>query len=102
MTDEKLIAAEEAKRRELEGKGWSKEDFKANPRNYLVEAGAGAGKTFIMVQRIVNQLVAGVYEPEDVVAITFTNKSTLELRERLDKELVSRRNELLKKQALTT
>jgi len=101
MTDEKLIAAEEAKRRELEGKGWSKEDFKANPRNYLVEAGAGAGKTFIMVQRIVNQLVAGVYEPEDVVAITFTNKSTLELRERLDKELVSRRNELLKKQALT-
>lgn len=101
MTDEKLIAAEEAKRKELEGKGWSKADFEANPKNYLVEAGAGAGKTFIMVQRIVNQLVTGVYEPEDIVAITFTNKSTLELRERLDKELVSRRNELLKQQTLT-
>ena len=49
----------------------------------LVVGGAGAGKTFIMVQRIVNQLVAGVYEPEDIVAITFTNKAAREIRERL-------------------
>ena len=93
-----IIAAEEAKRAELEGRGKDKAWFEQNRKNYLVEAGAGAGKTFIMVQRIVNQLVAGIYEPEDVVAITFTNKSTLELQERLDKQLADRREKLLEKQ----
>lgn len=98
MSDLKtIIAAEEAKRAELEGKGYTCADFRKNRRNYLVEAGAGAGKTFIMVQRIVNQLVSGFCEPEDVVAITFTNKSTLELRERLDSQLSDRRKKLLDK-----
>ena len=67
----------------------------ANPDfqvNYLVEAGAGAGKTHTMIQRIVNQLVSGACRPENLVAITFTVKSTQEMQERLDKELRARRD----------
>ena len=64
-------------RNQLEGKGYTAEDFQ-NSKNYLVEAGAGAGKTYIMIQRIVNQLVSGYCEPRDIVAITFTNKSTMD------------------------
>ena len=90
------VLKEEALRRELQGVDYTKEDFQKSP-NYLVEAGAGAGKTFIMVQRIVNQLVSGFCQPEDIVAITFTNKSTLEMQERLDKFLFERLQPLKKK-----
>lgn len=83
------IEAEEALRKKLMGVDFTKEDFRNSP-NYLVEAGAGAGKTTIMVERIVNQLVSGFCKPEELVAITFTNKSTLEMRERLDKLLLKR------------
>ena len=55
--------------------------------NWLVEAGAGAGKTYTIVRRIVNQLRSGHCRPEEVVAITFTNKSTNELRERVTRAL---------------
>ena len=83
------IEAEEALRKKLMGVDFTREDFQNSP-NYLVEAGAGAGKTTIMVERIVNQLVSGFCKPEELVAITFTNKSTLEMRERLDKLLLKR------------
>ena len=61
--------------------------------NWLVEAGAGAGKTWLIVQRIVRQLTSGWCAPEEVAAITFTNKSTGELRERLERELRRRRDD---------
>jgi len=93
------LSEEDLLRDELTGKGYTRADFERNRKNYLVEAGAGAGKTFIMVQRIINQLVTGYYEPEDIVAITFTNKSTLELRERLDEELENRRKDALEARA---
>lgn len=77
----------------LTGEGFTRHDFEVNKRNYLIEAGAGAGKTTIMVGRIVNQLVTAFREPEELVAITFTNKSTLELRTRLDEALLDRRRQ---------
>lgn len=60
--------------------------------NYLVEAGAGAGKTHTMVQRMANQLVSGDCSPEHMVAITFTVKSTQEMKNRLDGELRDRKS----------
>ena len=48
-------------------------------QNYLVEAGAGAGKTFTMVNRILRHLISGKCEPEHLVAITFTKKATEEM-----------------------
>lgn len=59
-------------------------------QSYFVEAGAGAGKTYIIIQRIVAQLLSGACKPEELVAITFTVKSTQELQARLDAELLKR------------
>ena len=53
--------------------------------SYFVEAGAGAGKSYTICQRILSQLKQGlVDEPEQIVAITFTEKATMELRHKLE------------------
>lgn len=59
-------------------------------KNYLIEAGAGAGKTFVMVNRIVNQLLDGHILPENLAAITFTEKATQEMLQRIDTEIIER------------
>ena len=50
--------------------------------NVFVEAGAGAGKTTLIVSRIINQLKQGM-SPEGIVVITFTNAAAEELRSRI-------------------
>lgn len=55
--------------------------------NVFVEAGAGAGKTRLVIQRVINQLKSGVLRAEQIVIITFTNKATEELYSRVEKEL---------------
>lgn len=54
-------------------------------QSFLVSAGAGAGKSHTIVQRIIHLLCdsdRGI-GPENVVAITFTDKATTELREKM-------------------
>lgn len=89
-------------RERLQGIDFTRQDFVDHAENFLIEAGAGAGKTTIMVDRIVNQLVSGYCQPEEIVAITFTNKSTLELRAKLDEQLSKRRDALLEQKAPLT
>ena len=51
-------------------------------RSVVVEACAGAGKTWMLVSRILRALLAGA-EPQHILAITFTRKAAGEMRERL-------------------
>lgn len=57
--------------------------------NMFVEAGAGAGKTTLIVRRIVNMLLSGV-EPGEIVVITFTNAAAEELRGRIISKVTER------------
>ncbi|MDH5625263.1 MAG: UvrD-helicase domain-containing protein, partial [Nitrospira sp.] len=58
-------------------------------RNVVVRAGAGTGKTTILVNRMLNLLMR---EPQplaitEIVALTFTNKAATEMKQRLRREL---------------
>ena len=54
-------------------------------RHIVVIAGPGTGKTFTLVNRIVRIIKEGSGRPEDITAITFTNRAADEMRERLGK-----------------
>jgi len=56
-------------------------------KDILVSAGAGSGKTFVMINRIVDIIVSERKSIKNFLVVTFTNAAATEMRAKLEKEL---------------
>ena len=57
----------------------------------IVSASAGSGKTFVMIEKLVNAIVNGA-DLDSVLAVTFTKKAAAQMKEKLRKALIERMN----------
>lgn len=59
----------------------------------VVTAGAGTGKTFVLVEKYLNLVQDQGYRISDVLALTFTEKAAAEMKERIRKSIAERLKE---------
>ena len=83
---QKLQEAEANSSKELKKTAEQIESIYTAGHNILVSASAGSGKTFVMAERILDQLARGV-EISQLFISTFTVKAASELKERLEKKI---------------
>jgi len=62
-----------------------REAILANGKNILVNAGAGSGKTFTILAKILNILDQKLGEPEEIIVVAYNNKVANDLRDRFGK-----------------
>lgn len=53
----------------------------------LVSAGAGSGKTSVMIERIARNLIEGKVDVDKLLVVTFTNAAAAEMRQKLERKL---------------
>ena len=64
----------------------------ATNKNQLVSAGAGSGKTTVMIEKIANLIIKDKVPVENLLVVTFTVLAAEEMKERLQAKLVSELN----------
>lgn len=64
-----------------------KKAVRYNKGPLLIIAGAGTGKTTVIVEKIKYLLKEKLAKPEEILALTFTEKAAYEMEERVDKEV---------------
>ncbi|MCK4665393.1 UvrD-helicase domain-containing protein, partial [Candidatus Dependentiae bacterium] len=57
--------------------------IQSSKKKILVSAGAGTGKTTVLVERYLRILISGDVNLEEILAITFTEKAAQEMKERI-------------------
>lgn len=84
-----------------------KEVLEAKGSDILVAASAGSGKTFVVVERIINRIVNDNIDIDRVLVVTFTNAAAAELKERIlnkfydilkDKDVTEKKKKHVEKQ----
>lgn len=58
-----------------------------NNKTMLVSASAGSGKTFVVVEKIINSIVKDKMDIDSMLIVTFTNAAASELKERIVSKL---------------
>ena len=56
-------------------------------KDIIVSAGAGSGKTFVMIEKILKQIITQHTPVTKLLVVTFTNAAASEMRQRLEKRL---------------
>ncbi|MCX6693471.1 MAG: UvrD-helicase domain-containing protein [Methanomicrobiales archaeon] len=60
-----------------------KEAITCHDRSMVVTAGAGTGKTFVLVEKYLDLVESQGYRPGEILALTFTDKAAAEMRARV-------------------
>ena len=69
---------------------WTDEQYEAihfSGSDILISAAAGSGKTTVLVERIIQNIVGGRYSVDELLVSTFTNMSAKDMKEKIEREL---------------
>ena len=75
---------------------WTKEQKEAiETKNckLLVAAGAGSGKTAVLVERIIQKVIKDKIDIDKLLIVTFTNAAASEMRERIQDAIYNNMDE---------